>query len=188
MSNIIQRHGFAGTEIRSQDGDGRTLDILAVRFGVADEIGSVADGYGFYETFDRHSFDETLRRNGPSKIRLLGHHDIRSNPVGVLTDAWTDAQGVHVTARLSDTTQGRDIATLVADGALTDVSIGFRDVRSKWTDRNRRVLRQEVAWRELSIVNLGALADAKILASRSQESRTLSPEAAQRRLRLLDLL
>lgn len=186
MSSTIQRHGFAYTEIRSQSGDGRTLDILAVKFDVADEIGSVADGYGFYETFDRHSFDETLRRNGPAKIRLLAHHDMRSNPVGVLTDAWTDNVGVHVTARLSDTTQGRDTATLIADGALTDVSIGFRDVKSTWSDHNRRVLRQEVAWRELSIVNLGALADAKILASRS-DTRTLSAATAQRRLRLLDL-
>lgn len=187
VNTPIQRRSLSGTEIRADDGDGRNLDILAVKWNVFDEIGSIENGYGFRESYDRHSFDETLRRNGPSKIRLLGHHDARANPIGVLTEAWADDIGLHVRARLSDTAQGRDTATLIADGALSDVSIGFRPRRDKWSNANTTVVRLEVEWRELSIVNNGALADAKIVAARSEQLKSITPEQAQRRLRLLSL-
>ena len=54
---------------------------------------------------------------------LLLHHDT-TRPVGVLTAAEDTEQGLTFTARLSDTTDGRDALTLARDRALTGVSVG----------------------------------------------------------------
>lgn len=180
-SEFITRATGSELELRSS-GDGRTIHGIAVRFEQRDQIGDPE--YGFVETFDKRAFDKTLRERGAGRVRLLAHHDMRANPLGVTTVLRADAEGLYLEARVSKTQAGDEFLELVRDGALTDLSIGFRPIADVWSRDRKFVRRAEVALHEISAVNLGALAGATIAGVRST-SRSLNTSLALARLDLI---
>lgn len=57
-----------------------------------------------------------------------------SRPIGRPLEAREDAHGLFVRAALSDTTDGRDLRTLLADGVVRRLSIGFRILEREWLE------------------------------------------------------
>src|SRR5689334_19610403 len=49
-----------------------------------------------------------------------------TTPIGKALEAHEDEQGLFIRAKLSDTTQGRDALTLLRDGVIKKLSIGYR--------------------------------------------------------------
>jgi HK97 family phage prohead protease len=49
-----------------------------------------------------------------------------TTPIGKALEAHEDEQGLYIRAKLSDTTQGRDALTLLRDGVIKKLSIGYR--------------------------------------------------------------
>ena len=99
-------------------------------------------------------------------LQLLLHHDDRSLPVGKTIDLTETPQALTVRARVSDTVAGNDALTLIHDGVLDGLSVGFYMLGETWSpDRTvRTVTRAEL--RELSLVNFPAYDNARVLAVR----------------------
>jgi len=99
------------------DGDARTFEGYGSVFGVVDSYGDiVASG----------AFKRSLReaKSAGRLPALLWQHDTAA-PIGVYESMTEDATGLYVQGRLSDTQLGREAYTLLKDGALSGLSIGF---------------------------------------------------------------
>lgn len=115
--------GLKGVCLRAaEDGDGRTLEGVAVPFG------QVIDTWNGAETFDSSCvFD------GVDTAKLCYQH---GELIGRITDADSQSDGLHITARISDTQLGRDVVALLRDGALDSLSVGS----SQWNQKPTRTV------------------------------------------------
>lgn len=145
--------GLQGVCLReTQDGDGRTLEGVAVPFG------DVIDTWDGRETFDRDCvFD------GLDSAKLCYQH---GELIGRITAGEARDDGLHITARISDTQLGRDVVNLLRDGALDSLSVGFMPVEDE-RDKAGVTHRKRVRLLETSIVSWPAYENARIDAQRS---------------------
>lgn len=128
-------------------------------WGVVDGAGdSVAPG----------AFAASLRRRGPSQVRLLYQHFAHA-PIGGWEEIAEDSRGLYVRGRLiREVEQARDVRALLAEGALNGLSIGFRTVRAKRGGpssllKARRTLLEIELW-EISVVTFPLLAGSTVTA------------------------
>ncbi|MBS8258741.1 HK97 family phage prohead protease [Roseibium polysiphoniae] len=86
------------------------------------------DGAG--DLVRRGAFARSLARRRASGVAMLWQHD-PAKPIGVWTNLAEDARGLRVTGRLlPDVALSREAAALVAAGALSGLSIGFRALKT----------------------------------------------------------
>lgn len=108
------------------------------------------------------AFGEALARRGPGEVKLLWQHD-PAQPVGRWTEIREDRRGLFVRGRLNpEVARARELAALLAQGALDGLSIGFRTLRAR-TDpatRVRRLIAVDLV--EVSIVTFPMLPGARI--------------------------
>lgn len=163
-----------GAELRSivlpvehrADGDGKvTVTGYAAVFGETADIG----GY-FREIIARGAFANTLRT---ADVRAYFDHD-RGRVLG-RSSAGTlrlkeDQKGLHVEIDLPDTSDGRDVRTLIERGDITGMSFSFIAVRQEWDETADPPTRTliEIELREVSIVSEPAY-DGTTIALRSLE-------------------
>ncbi|WP_417684653.1 HK97 family phage prohead protease [Roseibium sp.] len=77
------------------------------------------------------AFKGSLARRGARGIAMLWQHD-PSAPIGIWTHMAEDRRGLKVRGRLlPGVARGREAAALVAAGALTGLSIGFRALKAR---------------------------------------------------------
>lgn len=79
------------------------------------------------------AFAKTIQEWGPegkNRIKILALHRYDWLPIGRPTVLKEDEKGLFFRAQLSDTVLGRDIKTLIADGVISELSIGYDPV--KW--------------------------------------------------------
>lgn len=177
-------------EIRSESdagGDGRTIFGLAVPFDVELDVYDWWDDYT--EVFRKGSFSKTIRdRKHP--VPLLVSHERRGLPIGAATELSEEEDGLHAAFHLSATPKADEVLALVADDAISGLSIGFEPVSHRVTDAAKRTPpgkwdlheRTEVILREVSVCNFPAYADAGVHGSRSAAERrpSLATLAAKR--------
>lgn len=111
---------------------------------------------------ERGAFAETLAARGAAGVRLLYQHD-PAEPIGVWDEIGEDARGLFVRGRLSlEVRRAREVQSLVAEGALDGLSIGFKAVRARTDPRSRvrRLLRVDL-W-EVSVVTFPMQPGARI--------------------------
>lgn len=117
------------------------------------------------------AFAKTIKEWGPAganRIKILALHRSDWLPIGVPTELIEDATGLFFTGRVSKTSLGLDILTLMRDRVLTEMSIGF-DIIKQEPDKTRGVrLLQEVRLWEISPVTwamhpLATIADVKAI-------------------------
>jgi HK97 family phage prohead protease len=164
-------------------GDGRTIHGIAMPFDAPAEIRE--GGWRFTETFRRGAFTKTITERSPQAVKSFAKHARASLPIGRASLLREDALGLYAELRVSATSAGDEILELVRDGTLDALSIGFQPIKDRWSGSRDAVERLEVALLEVSVVDFPAFAGAQIAGVRSDEHR-LSPEAAARRLDLLD--
>lgn len=163
-------------------GDGRTLVGLAAPFGEAAVI--VEGGRRFTETIAPGAFARTIRERG-SKVKLIVQHDHSGRlPVGRATSLREDSAGLVGEFRVSQTQAGDEVLTLVRDGALDGLSIGFMPIKDTWSaDYSRRTL-NEVRLDEVSVVSFPAYDLARIAAVREAAEPPITLELAYAQLEL----
>lgn len=126
-------------------------------FGVMDTSGDIVTP---------GAFAATLRKRGAAGVKMLWQH-LPAEPIGVWTEIVEDARGLKVKGRLDlSVARAREALSLIRQGALDGLSIGFRTLRAA-NDRAsgaRRLL--EVDLWEISIVTFPALPQARIGAVR----------------------
>lgn len=95
--------------------------------------------------------------------------------IGKLTDMRSEADGLHVVAKLSDTESGREAAELVREGVYDGFSIGFRPVENRVIDSDdgvTEVHRRKVDLFEVAVTGIPAYPAAEITGQRSQTITT----------------
>lgn len=119
---------------------------------------------GFFEHFEPGSIDDE------GAILRYGHRE----PLGLILDAKDTDEGRQVNAKISRTSRGQEIATLVRDGVLTKMSIGFHPIEYEDVEREDGTHRTYTKVRavEYSIVEFPAYDAAEITDVRS----SLHPE------------
>jgi len=163
-------------ELRA-DGGKRTIVGYAAVFNSETDIG----GY-FREVIAPGAFDQTLRQDD---IRALFDHDsgrlLGRKSAGTLR-LTEDSKGLRVEIDLPDTSDGRDVATLVERGDLDGMSFGFIVRKEQWDetiDPPRRTI-QAVDLREVSAVTFPAYADTSIALRGLDEAKSRAGDEADR--------
>jgi len=172
MTETIIRPGdrFARTfspllEVRSaaKGGDGRTIEGIAVPFLRRQRIDSTLT-----EQFAPGAFDHQIR--AAHRIAFSRDHMSQGGTlIGRATELRNDALGLWGAFRVSATTAGDETLALVADGALSELSVGFRAQRDH-VEPDGTITRVRADLVEVSVVLAGAYgAGATIMAVRSAD-------------------
>lgn len=133
---------------------------------------------GFVETIESGAL--VPRETG---VKLFSEH---RDVIGVVTETREEDGGLVIEARISDTQLGRDVRQLIADGALTQMSIGFLPAEDGQTitrtDAGIDVTITRATLYEVSVVPFPAYEDTVITDQRSAERENTMTETVIDRL------
>ncbi len=116
--------------------------------GYASVFGNVDDGGDIVE---KGAFAKTIVEDF-ARIKILALHNGSWLPVGKPLELREDDHGLFIRGKISDTSMGRDIQTLLKDGVLNELSIGYDVVDYAFDESTGiRNLKQIKLW-EVSIV------------------------------------
>lgn len=105
-------------------GDGRTIRGIAVPYNQVQVINR-----NLTEEFLPGAFDHQM--NALHRVKFMwGHRNQGGVQIGHMTAARNDAAGLYGEWHVSKTTAGNDALELAKDGALDQMSVGFRTVQS----------------------------------------------------------
>lgn len=142
--------------------DGRTLTAIGVPYDTEISL------WGPYrETFAPGS----IRDEGA--ILRYGHR----HPIGKITSARDADGGREISAPISHTPTGDEVVTLIRDGVLTRMSIGFEGISHEVTERDdgtTLITWTDVIAREYSVVEFPAYPTAQIESLRNTEGTTMT--------------
>lgn len=82
---------------------------------------------------DMATADLSLLNSGRAPV-LLDHCRLVSSLVGVVERAWTDADACYAVIRFGSSPRCLEVARLVQEGVLTNVSVGTESTLGKWED------------------------------------------------------
>lgn len=173
MTELEKRGISLGVEVRA-DAEKKTLRGYAALFNSDTTIGDY-----FIETIAPGAFDKAIGGD----VRALVDHDpgrvIGRTKSGTLRLS-VDSRGLAVEIDVPDTSDGRDLWTLVERGDISGMSFGFRVTKQEWDetgDLPRRTI-LEVDLYEVSAVAFPAYDDTTI-GVRSLEAARLEAAAAR---------
>jgi HK97 family phage prohead protease len=113
------------------------------------------------DIIERGAFAASLRKRGAAGVRMLFQHDA-AEPIGRWEELREDRRGLFVRGRLNlDVARAREVLSLMREGALDGLSIGFRTIRSR-KGRGVRHLLEIDLW-EISIVTFPMQPGARVL-------------------------
>lgn len=148
-------------QIRAKDNATREFTGIGVPYGETYDL-----GYGLFERFEPGAIDPA------DNAKIFWQH---REVIGMVkTGKDTDA-GHEIRAKISDTTLGRDAWTLLEDGVVDKLSIGFVpvDYRTETDeDGNTTIIHTKVKTREFSLVNYPAYTKADVTKIRSAANPT----------------
>jgi uncharacterized protein len=138
-------------EVRSE-GDGMTFSGYASVFDSPSE-----DLGGFIEYVAPGAFKRSLQAR--NEIKLLWNHDT-SEPLasvrGGSLQLVEDSRGLKVTAKLPNTTRGRDVAELLRSKVIDSMSFGFNVIKDSWSNNGSVRTLESVRLSEVSVVTFPA--------------------------------
>lgn len=147
-----------GIELREDAGDGTHIEGIAVPFGQRIDLWR-----GAAEEFAPDcDFGDTTR------TKLSRDH---GRLIGKVTAATREADGLHITAAISDTDEGRDAVQLIRDGVLDSFSVGFIPTTTdKRMEGDTSVyVRRAVRLLEVAVTGIPAYTAAAITGQRDQD-------------------
>jgi len=151
------------------------MDFKAVKFETKAISDDIFEGYAsFFNNIDAYddiiekgAFRKTISENR-SRIKVLWQHDA-NEPIGLPIDMTEDDNGLYVKAKISMTDTGKKAMTLIKDGVITEMSIGYDVVKDDYKmlgTKRVRLLKEVKLW-EFSPVTFAANEKAKIMKMRS---------------------
>lgn len=155
ISNIF------ATEYKASDvGGQRIIEGYASVFNVVDS---------WKDIILQGAFTKTIQENA-QRVKLLYQHDLTC-PIGKIDMMSEDSKGLQFKATISNTMMGNEAYTLVKDGILDEVSIGFESIKDEYVE-NVRMISELRLW-EISLVTLAANSYSKITDIKSHENTFL---------------
>ena len=147
-------------ELESSDESGEFSGYAAV-FGNRDSGDDI---------IERGAFSKTIREDF-DRIKILALHNDCWLPVGKPIELREDEKGLYIRGKISDTSMGRDVRTLLRDGVLSELSIGYDAVIFDFdSETGVRHLKEIRLW-EVSVVTWAMNNQAKI-----EEVKSLAEE------------
>lgn len=136
-------------ETRSVDEGTREFTAIGVPYGPIYDM-----GWGYRERFERGAIDA-------ADAVLVYQH---AEPIGTITKVRDTDEGLEVTAHISHTQRGDEVYTLIRDGVLKSMSIGFELIDAREDTVDGQTVNTITAARaiEFSVVLNPAYKDAKI--------------------------
>jgi len=129
VSDIAYGSPVRITEFKSDGDGGMTVAGYVSTYGNVDHGGDVVM---------RGAFDAYLEAKGP--VRFLFAHDTHQ-VLGKPIELKSDDQGLFARFQISQTALGRDVHTLLKDGALDSFSIGYVPTDVEFKDDGARLLK-----------------------------------------------
>lgn len=135
--------------------------------GIASVFGSVAQGI-FPTKFVPGAFKKTLQEQG-DRVKILWQHEV-DKPIGKPITLAESSLGLDLYAKISKTAHGQDALTLIRDGVIDELSIGFDPIAFSFEETQgeagiyappTRIVTEARLW-EISCVTFAADAMAKI--------------------------
>jgi len=115
----------------------------------------------FNDPVDVGGYKEMIAPNAVmprDNIKLFYGHD---EPIGRVIDSKDTDAGWSITAKISETSRGNEVYTLLKDGVLDRFSIGFMPMEEN-EDKDGTIVRTKIDVREVSIVPIPAYEGAKV--------------------------
>ncbi len=136
-------------------------EYKAVRFNVEsvdEESGEFSGHAAIFDNVDdggdiieRGAFSKTIKEDF-DRIKILFQHNDCELPIGKPLELREDEKGLFIKGKISDTQKGRDIQTLLKDGVLNELSIGYDAIAFDFdSEKGIRHLKEIRLW-EVSIV------------------------------------
>lgn len=120
------------------------------------------------------AYKKTIQEN-KDRIKLLWQHDV-FEPIGKPTRLEEDSKGLYFNAKISQTETGKKAITLIKDGVLNEMSIGYNVIKDDYdTKRNARLLK-EIQLFEISIVSFGSNEKATVTGVKREQFEVLLEE------------
>ena len=121
-------------EVRADGDKGKVLEGYAAVFNQDTQIGGLS--WGFMESIAAGAFTRTIRDDD---IRALFNHDEnkvlgRNKGTNESLELEEDGTGLRVTIRPPDTTDARDVVTLVERGDVDGMSFSFLTRKQEWAE------------------------------------------------------
>lgn len=148
MSEIETR----SLELRLENLEERTITGIAVPYGQDANIGGM-----YIERFAPGAIDSI------EDVKLFYGHE---QPIGIVTEGRDIDGGFEITAKVSETSLGNDVLTLMRDGVLNKFSVGFVPVSQE--KDGSTITRTKVSLKEVSVVPFPAYAGASITEVREE--------------------
>lgn len=111
------------------------------------------------------AFAKTLQES--KRVKVLWQHDPHQ-PIGKPVAMSEDSRGLHVKAKISNTSLGRDVVQLIKDGVIDELSIGFNTIKDEFDTKGRRLIKEVKLW-EFSPVTFAANEQAGIAGIKNME-------------------
>lgn len=130
--------------------------------GIASVFGGIVDAY-IPTIIDKGAFTKTLQEQTRG-VKILWQHN-PDEPIGVPTDMFESDRGLVLQAQISTTTRGQDAITLLRDGVIDGLSIGFDAIKQEFIElEDGSTIRhiKEIRLWEVSVVTWGADPNARI--------------------------
>lgn len=165
----------ASLEVRSVDEETRSFTAIGVPYGQIYDLGY------YRERFEPGSVDAS------GAVLVYQHAD----PIGTITATRETDAGLEIDARISETSRGDEVYTLIRDGVLKSMSIGFelQESREDTVDGIPVTTVTKARAVEFSVVLNPAYSDAKINEVRSTDNNkeTRMSEIADLQAQITDL-
>ena len=171
MTDTLTRDTIASdrqldVQIRAKDEHGRTFTGIGVPYG------ETIDLWGIRERFEPGSVERDP--DGVPSLVLWRHDE----PIGKITAGRDTDAGYEIDGLLSDTERGREAATLLRDGVITRLSIGFRPEEYRIEvadDGTETVVHTRVRASEFSLVPFPAYSTATVTKVRHRPTDPQTP-------------
>jgi HK97 family phage prohead protease len=152
---------------RADDGG----DIIGTGYGMAVPYGVEIEFDGMRESFAPGAFDTAAVVGKPLAYR-------HNEPIGVITAATNEADGLYIDFDVVNTSLGRDAATLMRTGSSRGLSVGFAPLESKRTQGKNAIVYTKAALAEVSLTHQPAYSTAGVGSIR-EDGETMSVETVE---------
>jgi HK97 family phage prohead protease len=146
-------------------------DIIGTGYGMAVPYGVEIEFDGMMESFAPGAFDTAAVVGKPLAYR-------HNEPIGVITAATNEADGLYIDFDVVNTSLGRDAATLMRTGSSRGLSVGFAPLESKRTQGKNAIVYTKAALAEVSLTHQPAYSSAGVGSIREDHMSTETVEDA----------
>ena len=146
-------------------------DIIGTGYGMAVPYGVEIEFDGMRESFAPGAFDTAAVVGKPLAYR-------HNEPIGVITGATNEPDGLYIDFDVVNTALGRDAATLMRTGSSRGLSVGFAPLESKRAQGKNSIVYTKAALAEVSLTHQPAYSSAGVGSIREEEG-TMSVETVE---------